>query len=303
MAKVITLLNQGRLAKAWEHVRTLGSSPTGGYESLISKLLEGWFSLTPEQQASIPAFKDDPSADFQFVSTACSDTILLVFCGMAQRFGGCPLPLIHCYLGRLGVHLLYLRDHDNLFYLNGQRSDHYNFMQTLERIRALSKQHGANRILTIGTSSGGFGALHWGLELSAERIVSLAGPTDLQRILANIRERQAALGIPEPYRASTWAADAASRLRQPGPQPRFHLVYAAENTNDARFAQDLGYPLSPHISVEALQGSDAHNVLIPMLERDRLAPLLMDLAAPTSGMVRAPTDPSSALEDRGHPAG
>jgi hypothetical protein len=88
-----------------------------------------------------------------------------------------------------------------------------------------------------------------------------------------------------------------------GPQPRFHLVYAAENTNDVRFAQNLGYPLSPHISVEALQGSDAHNVLIPMLEQDRHASLLMDLAAPTSGMVHAPTEPPSAREERDHPAG
>jgi hypothetical protein len=303
MAGVITLLNQGHLAEAWEHVQALGPLPAGGHESLISKLLEGWFSLTPEQQATTPALKDDPSADFQFVPATHSDTILLVFCGMAQRFGGCPLPLIHCYLGRLGVHLLYLRDHDNLFYLNGQRRDHYNFVQTLERIRALSEQHGAKRFQTIGTSSGGFGALHWGIELLAERIVSLAGPTDLRHILANLRERQAALGIPEPYRANTWAADAVSRLRQPGPQPRFHLIYAAENTNDVRFAQNLGYPLAPHISVEALQGSDAHNVLIPILEQDRLASLLMHLVAPTSGMALAPTEPPSALEDRGHPAG
>jgi hypothetical protein len=177
-------------------------APASTQEIPEDNLLEGWFSLTPEQQASIPAFEDDPSADFQFISAACSDTIRLVFCGMAQRFGGCPLPLIHCYLGRLGVHLLYLRDHDNLFYLNGKRRDHYDFVQTLERIRALSEQHGAKRILTIGTSSGGFGALHWGLELSAERIVSLAGPTNLQHILANLRERQAALGIPEPHRAN-----------------------------------------------------------------------------------------------------
>jgi hypothetical protein len=94
-----------------------------------------------------------------------------------------------------------------------------------------------------------------------------------------------------------------SRLRQPGPQPRFHLIYAAENTNDVRFAQHLGYPLPPHISVEALQGSDAHNVLIPMLEQDRLASLLMDLGAPTAGIALASTEPPPAREDRGHPAG
>jgi hypothetical protein len=280
MADVITLLNQGCLAEAWEQVRTLGPVPAGGYESLIFKLLAGWFTLTPEQQASVPVFEDDLSADFQFVPAARSERMLLVFCGMAQRFGGCPLALIHRYLGRLGVHLLYLRDHDNLFYLNGQQRDHYNLAQTLERIRALSEQHGANQLLTIGTSSGGFGALHWGLELSAERIVSLAGPTNLQRILPNLRERQQGIGVPEPYRASTWAADGASRLRQPGHQPRFHLVYAAENSNDVRFAQDLGDPLPAHVSVAALEDSDAHNVLIPLVEKDGLESLLIDLLAP-----------------------
>jgi hypothetical protein len=280
MVDVITLLNHGHLSKAWASMRALGAFPAGGHESLIYKLLAGWFSLTPHQQASVPKFKDDLYADFQFVPAARSDQILLVFCDMAQRFGGCPLPLIHCHLGQLGVHLLYLRDQDNLFYLNGQRRDHYNFAQTLERIQALGEQHGVKQRLTIGTSSGGFGALHWGLELSADRIVSLAGPTDLRHLLANLRERQRALGIPEPYQANTWAAAAASRLRQPGPKPRFHLIHAAENTNDVRFAQDLGHPLAAHMSVETLQGTDAHNVLIPLVEKDRLMPLLIDLVAP-----------------------
>jgi hypothetical protein len=280
MANAIDLLNQGRLAEAWQRMKALGPFPDGGYESLLAKLLEGWFSLTPEQQADIPAFQDDLSASFQFVPAACSDRFLLVFCGMAQRFGGCPLPLIHCQLGRLGVHLLYLRDQGNTFYLNGQSRDNHNLEQSLDRIRTLSEQHGAHRILSIGTSSGGFGALHWGLKLAAERIVSLAGPTCLSHLVPSLRERQAELGIPEPYRATTWAADAAARLRQPGPQPRFQLIYAAENDNDVGFAEDLGYPLPAHISVEALAGSDVHNVLIPLVEQDRFEPLLIDLVAP-----------------------
>lgn len=258
-------------------MRGLGPLPTGSHESLIFKLLEGWFSLTPQQQAIVPPFHDNLSADFQFVPAASSNQMLLVFCGMAQRFGGCPLPLIHCYLGRLGVHLLYLRDPDRLFYLNGQQRDQYNLDRTIERIQALGKQQGSPHFLTIGTSSGGFGALHWGLKLAAERIVSLAGPTNLQHLLPNLRERQQALGIGAPYQASARSADAASRLRQPGPQPRFHLVYAANNTNDRRFAQDLGHPLPAHVSVEALPDSDAHNVLIPLVERGGLASLLLKL--------------------------
>jgi hypothetical protein len=102
MVDVITLLNHGHLSKAWASMRALGAFPAGGHESLIYKLLAGWFSLTPHQQASVPKFKDDLYADFQFVPAARSDQILLVFCGMAQRFGGCPLPLIHC-LTRLSL--------------------------------------------------------------------------------------------------------------------------------------------------------------------------------------------------------
>lgn len=278
------MLNEGRLPEAWERIKTIAPVPPGGYEYLISTLLEGWISLLPEEQAKVSPFHDDPSAAWQFVPASSSaernDRMLIVFCGMAQRFGGCPLPLMHCHLGRLGVHLLYLRDFDNLFYLNGLPSDDYNFASTIQRIRALSQQHGAERILTIGSSSGGFEALHWGLELSAERIVSLAGPTNLTRILANICHRQEERGIPTADRADSWAADAAARLHHRGTQPHFHLVHAAENANDICFAQDLGSPLPSHISVDALEGTDAHNVVIPLLERDQLVPLLMNLVGP-----------------------
>lgn len=284
MAAVINLLDQGRLDEAWQQARKMAPVAPGSYEYLVTTLLNQWASLATEEQAAIPSFQDNLDADFQFVpashTTGKSDRMLIVFCGMAQRFGGCPLPLMHCLLGRLGVHLLYLRDFDHSFYLNGLRRHHFNFADTLEHIKAVGLQHGAERLFTIGSSSGGFGALHWGLELAAERIVSLAGPTNLTHRLPQIRSRQHDQGIPAAHLADAWAADAAARLRQPGPQPQFQLLYAAENDNDVRFAKDLGNPPPRHVSVQALEGSSAHNVVLPLLERNQLDSLLLNLVAP-----------------------
>jgi hypothetical protein len=281
MAIVIDLLDQGRLSEAWDKIQAITPVPTGSYEQLIWTLLKEWISLSPAERSTISYFEDDLEAEFQFVPTRTngsqSDSLVIVFCGMAQRFGGCPLALIHTQLGKLGAHLLYLRDLDNIYYLSGQRSNHHDLAKTLERIKALSNQHGIQDIITLGFSSGGFGALHWGLELAARRIVSLAGPTNLTRILQDIRSRQEDLGIPAIHRAHPQVADAAARLRHSVPQPQFHLVYASENENDIQFAIDLGDPLPPNVNVETLEGSDAHNVMIPLLENNQLQHLLKTL--------------------------
>jgi hypothetical protein len=284
MVEVTQLLDQGLFSPAWESIRSLGPLPPGGYEWLIAQLLERWYTHAPDNQVSNSLFKDDPRADFQFVPAAPpavrGDRMLVVFSDMGQKLGGCPLPLLQSYLSRLGVHVLYIRDLENVFYLNGQPWDSYDLSATIRRIETLSQHHGITSFLTMGTSSGGFGALHWGLQLPAQRIVSLAGPTNLTLCLPEITQKQKEAGIPEPLRANPWAANAAARLRLPGPKPQFRLIVAANNDNDTRFAQDLGSPLPSHITIETLEQTSAHNVLIPLVQQGRLEPLLLELVGP-----------------------
>jgi len=287
MVEVMQMIDQGLFSPAWESIRSMGPLPRGGYEWLIARLLEGWFALSPEDQARTSGFQDDSKADFQFVpadpSAVRSDRMLVVFSDLGQRFGGCPLPLLHAYLARLGLHVLYLRDLENVFYLNGQPRDAYNLSRSISRIKTLRDQLGIRSFITMGNSSGGFGALHCGdFQLRAQRIFSFAGPTNLTLCLPDITQKQRDAGIPEPLRATPWAANAAARLRQPGPQPHLHLILAADNVNDARFARHLGSPLPSHITVETLAGSSAHNVLIPLVQQGRLAPLLQELVGPLS---------------------
>ena len=64
------------------------------------------------------------------------------------------------------------------------------------------------------------------------------------------------------------------------PAAQFHLIVAANNANETRFAKDLGSPLPSRITVETLERTRAHNVLIPLLQQGRLEPLLLELVVP-----------------------
>lgn len=284
IAEVISLVEQSLFAEAWERIPTLAPLSEDGYDRLVGSLLEEWFSLSKEEQASITSFRDNPDAEWQYVPAPAGasggDRLLLVFCGMAQRFGGCPLSLLHLRFGRLGVHLLYLRDRHGSFYLNGLDHDDHDLGATIARIQSLIEQQAIRRTLAIGISSGGFGALHWGLQLPAQGILSLAGPTDLTGLLPTLRERQQGLGIPHEHQADAWSASAAARLRAADTKPSFRLIHGADNPNDAGFAEDLGHPLPPYVAVEPLPGVSAHNVLPALVASGRLSSLLDDLIGP-----------------------
>lgn len=284
MIDIIALVDQGDYSAAWHCCQAMGPNPPGSHEGLITSLLDDWMRLSEDEKKATPVFCDNRSLNQQFVSCGPSgvrrDRLLLVFCDMGQRFGGCPLNLLHRVLGRLGINLLYLRDQDDVFYLNGFRQDGFDLTTTIRRIQALANEHSISTILAMGSSSGGFAALHWGLALEARRILSLAGPTDLSRSLHAITEKQAALGVPTRLRADRAAAAAAERLRYQHCRSRFHLVHAAANNHDKRFARDLGLPLPAHVTVEPLPDSQAHNVMIPLVQQRRLRPLLLELVGP-----------------------
>ena len=151
----------------------------------IPPVLHAWRSILRHLPEASPAtFSDDLGKDVQVVRAGTGGSarspVLLVFCGMAHRFW-VPLNLIHIWLSRLGVHIVYLRDFRRIFYLRGIRSLGADYATSVAALAKLIEDLGESSVHCIGSSSGSFGALQMGLDLGAQSVLCLAGPTQTRR--------------------------------------------------------------------------------------------------------------------------
>jgi len=125
-------------------------------------------------------FIDDPDKDLQVVPAAegAGAPIVFVFCNCHHRFA-IPLNMIHRWLGRIGAHIVYLRDFRDLFYVMGVQSLGGDYAGSIAALRRLTEELGARSVHCMGDQAGVYGALHMGLDFGAQSVLCLTGPTDL----------------------------------------------------------------------------------------------------------------------------
>jgi pimeloyl-ACP methyl ester carboxylesterase len=76
-------------------------------------------------------------------------------------------------------HLLLLRDLCQHWYLGGLLNLSCSLRETAQMVRAIASRQGAQRIITFGSSMGGFGALLLGALVDADEAVAIAPQTNL----------------------------------------------------------------------------------------------------------------------------
>jgi hypothetical protein len=140
-----------------------------------------WFDAIPRDLPAPLAFRDDPEAEIQVLRRGGCDAVLLCFCARESTLG-LPLNLVHQWLGRLPVSLVYIKDFRDLFGGRGYPSLAPDLRSSVGALRSLVGKLEGKRIYTLGVSHGGYPALHYGLELGAAGALSLAGAAlDLRR--------------------------------------------------------------------------------------------------------------------------
>ncbi|QLC25870.1 hypothetical protein HFP57_13115 [Parasphingopyxis algicola] len=77
--------------------------------------------------------------------------------------------LIDRYLAALGLSSLIMRDNHRMVFMQGVRSLAPDRDGTIDRLRAIIDDLGVERLYTLSSSGGGFGAMAYGLMLTAER--------------------------------------------------------------------------------------------------------------------------------------
>lgn len=198
-----------------------------------------------------------------------SDVTAMVFTGRARRVG-VSVVLMQRLLEPLGCNIVVLYDWRDALYLGGVAGLGRGVGDTARALARLSRSLGASRIVCVGQSTGGYGALRYGLELGAESVLAFS---PLIRRPLNPRRREA-LSL----RAGRPLDEAEVNLRQLWAQsritPRTTIVHGADNANDRRAAEELS--ARPGVTVRPLEGVGEHGVIQVLLARGAFGAALGD---------------------------
>ena len=273
------LLVRGRIEVARSALRRLREQqPQMQWAHSVLRLVD----LLPEAVAPEPRFRDDVDSDFQVVERPGSKTAIFAFCGRKHHIG-MPLWLFQRWLSRLGASVVYLRDFSDNHFVGGVQS-----LGSQERtavaLDRLAGKLGAERILCLGNSSGGYGAKLYGLRLGAERVVGFSGATSLDPgFNLHLNRAEAAIAVKQAFpNARLDLREAYLAASRP---PRTQLVYGAHAWDDRIHAEHMaGAPGVELLPVEEYAG---HGTVAELVHRGRFGPLLDDLAAPSQPAVEA----------------
>ena len=212
----------------------------------------------------------DPQLAVGHELTSQSKTMLIAFAAMS------PLkpPPFHLFEATTGlpVKRLFVRDPARVWYQHGVPGFGASIDEVAAALRAIIDEHGIERLVTIGSSAGGYAALAFGSLLEADLVLSFAPQTNLdrtwldeigdQRWPGNFRDL-AALGGPDPR----WID-----LREALPRERrgrtvYEVRYPRPHEQDARHAERLdGLPGLQLIAHER----GAHNFIQGLRNRGEL---------------------------------
>ncbi len=193
--------------------------------------------------------------------------------------------MMHRWMAALPANIVYLRDFHGLHYLGGVRSLAADAAGSVASLRSLVQDLGGERLLCFGVSTGGYGALRYGLDLQADAVMSIGGPVNLEpRFVVHLRHRRS--GAKLRLRFPDEPLDLRLRHAAAPTPPRVTLVYGEHQWDDRLQAEQLAG--APGVRLRPVAGFELHGVVPEIVRRGELSGLLQDfladgLAGPFSG--------------------
>ncbi len=202
-----------------------------------------------------------------WVVPAQSDTTLIAFTGRAQRLG-LSIYFMHSLLSRLNANVIYLFDWANSFYFAGVSGLSRDTETTVAQLRALCAGLHSRRVLCIGQSAGGYGALRYGAKLNADGIIAFS-PLILPVMASRTRARiEAETGLP----LTEEETDLRRLLANHSRPPHIEIVYGTDNAADVASARHLAG--LPTVVERPLQGVSSHGTIQETVIGKTFGPLL-----------------------------
>ena len=219
------------------------------------------FDMMPAADPHEPPFSDRSATSIQTVARHGASTAVIVFCDSKQRIG-MPLPMLHRWLSRWPVSLIYLRDLQGLGYLGGIGGLGPDLNSTLAGLKNEVAFLGAKRIVCYGHSIGGFGALRYGIELGADTVLCMAGLVNMKpsfNVGLNYGGAAARLNALFPDQP----LDLRPLHQEAARPPKALMVYAEHNWDDRLHAEHVAG--LKDVSLIQVDGAQGHNVAVDLM--------------------------------------
>jgi hypothetical protein len=252
------------VAYSARHLLTL--YPELGYAKSLTTL----FDNIPNGPAPLLDFSDDQTADVQVISRPGSNGVLLVFCGAVHQIG-LPVGLMHRWLGRLPLSIIYLRDFRKLAGGMGYPSLGSDRTSSVRALRSVISHLGAQNIFAYGNCIGVFAALHYGLTLKPRAVLCISGFTNLTpEFNADLVCRNEFGAYHQNVR--DYATDLRSLYAMAENPPKVLLVYGKENAKARKHAENLAG--LPTVELIPIENCPEHPVAVKLLKRGLFSNLL-----------------------------
>lgn len=255
------LTSIGEYETALPILQQLASLENGPDRKLALKAQQrvaGILTLGATGEAPLPSPFEGNDSEVQPYWVDGSDTVALIFPGLAQKTA-IPLGMLHAMLSKHGVSLVYLRDRERrTIYMRGISALGTDYHSTIDAIRNMLPDN-TKRLLCFGTSAGGYAALRYGLDLSADRVLAMGSPTSFSIDIATWEPRARAFGIRLHKDAPEMAQDLRNVYIAAEKRPRVDLWYGADMPLDKRHAEHMRNV--PGVHLHKVPGYKQHDVL------------------------------------------
>ncbi len=197
--------------------------------------------------------------------------LLIVFSGLSDNFS-LPPPTFDRFVASLGASAVYMSDSNRLCFTAGAKSLDLDFDGTVNHLRGIADELGATRIVTLGTSAGGFSAMLYGLHLKAHSVLAFGSVTNATPEYLATDPRGRAVARRAARLVEPRNLDVRPLLADPDCRTRVHLYFGAQmpvDTRNARHLEDF-----PTVRLHPEDGLDRHQILRELVLRGRFQSLL-----------------------------
>ncbi|HEX4860299.1 MAG TPA: hypothetical protein VFV07_03620, partial [Rhizomicrobium sp.] len=220
---------------------------------------------------------DDRTKEVQVTQSANARGTVVLTTGIT--FGNLPLAFVDALFASHDFNVIYLRDFGKRVYLRGVSALGADEGATIQALKRMADGLGAKRLITMGSSSGGFSAMRVGALMGADIAVSFSGQTALASYLDTTRVsawNPSFFVKVQMEREGSLPFDLLPVLSKPS-KTKFLQFYGSDDAEDTR--QALRLKGLANVMLIPVRGVGDHFVVDHMIGDSSFEALLKELAA------------------------